>query len=97
MEGWLVLTLPGPGDPAILECLSFHELPHARGASSAPCEFITRSPPAEEVLPLPTGQPMEFLFQGGGRQLRGYVLSKQMSADGSRLRLETTGEVAEGF
>jgi hypothetical protein len=40
---------------------------------------------------------MEFLFQREGRQLRGYVLLKQMSPDGSRLRLETTGEVAEGF
>jgi hypothetical protein len=97
VERWLVLTLPGRDDPVILECLSAHKLPRASGASSAPYEFITRSPPAEEVLPLPTGQPMEFLFQGEGRQLRGYVLLKQMSPDGSRLRLETTGEVAEGF
>lgn len=97
MEGWLVLTLPGRDDPVILECLSAHKLPHARGASSAPYEFITRAPPAAEVSSLPTDQPMEFLFQGDGRQLRGYVLLKQMSPDGSRLRLETTGEVAEGF
>ena len=97
VEGWLVLTLPGRDDPVILECLSAHKLAHASGASSPPYEFITRLPPAEEVLSLPTGQPMEFLFQGDGRQLRGYLLLKQMSADGNRLRLETTGEVAEGF
>ena len=97
MEGWLILSLAGRDDPVILECLSAHKLPQARGASRSPYEFITRSPPAEEVLPLPTGQPMEFLFQGDGRQLRGYMLPKQMSADGSRLRLESTGEVAEGF
>jgi len=40
---------------------------------------------------------MEFLFQGDSGQLRGYVLLKQMSPDGTRLRLETTGRVAEGF
>ena len=97
MAGWLVLALPGRDDPVILECLSTHRLPPGRGVPHPPQEFITRLPRAEKVLPLPTGQPMEFLFQLDGRQLRGYVLLKQVAPDGSRLRLETTGEVAEGF
>jgi hypothetical protein len=97
MEGWLILTLPGRDDPVILECLSAHRLPPAKGVPYPPYEFITRLPRAEKALALPTGEPMEFLLQLDGRQLRGHVLLKQVASDGSRLRLETTGEVAQGL
>ena len=96
VEGWLTLTLPGRNDPLILECLSTHRLSRARGAPSPPYEFITRSPSAQRPLTPPSGQPLEFLFQSGGEQMQGYLLLRQVAADGSRLRFETTERGAGG-
>jgi hypothetical protein len=94
VESWLVLTLPGCNDPVVLECLSAHRLPRARGAPTPPYEFITRSPLVGKVLDLLTGQPLEFLLQSDSGQMQGYLQLRQVAADCGRLRFETTEQRA---